>query len=265
MKITALVENKSECELTPQHGLSFYIETNQHKMLFDLGKDHTFLENAKKRDIDIESIDIVIISHGHYDHGGGLHHFLEVNHTAKVYIQRKALDEYFSTASGKKRYIGLDAEFKNHPQFILLDGGCKIDEELELFTVGAKEKCRSTANDALLDAQGRDSFDHEQNLIITEHGRKVMIMGCGHKGVVNILEAAQKYQPEICVGGFHLYSPSSGETVSEKLLEDICKELERYKEIQFYTCHCTGEKAFAYLAERLKNIKYLSCGQFITH
>ena len=70
MKITALVENKSSCELAAVHGLSLYIETDRHKLLFDLGPDDTLLKNAQKRDIDLRQADTVVLSHGHSDHGG---------------------------------------------------------------------------------------------------------------------------------------------------------------------------------------------------
>ena len=68
-----------------------------------------------------------------------------------------------------------------------------------------EEKCHSQANDVLLDEKGIDTFVHEQNLLI--HGRPpVLIMGCGHKGVVNIMEKAARWNPKVCIGGFHLMS-----------------------------------------------------------
>ena len=70
MKIISLVENTTKSELKAKHGLSLYIETKKHKILFDLGPDKTLFENAVKRNIDISKVDTVIISHGHIDHGG---------------------------------------------------------------------------------------------------------------------------------------------------------------------------------------------------
>ncbi len=69
INIVSLVENRSECGCRTAHGLSLFIETPRHKILFDVGKDDTFVENAERLGIEIESVDIVIISHGHYDHG----------------------------------------------------------------------------------------------------------------------------------------------------------------------------------------------------
>lgn len=87
MKITVLVENTSDF-LPTRHGLSLYIETELHKILFDMGPDETFLQNAETLGIDLSAADIAFLSHGHYDHGGGLAAFLEINHTAKVYLQK---------------------------------------------------------------------------------------------------------------------------------------------------------------------------------
>lgn len=70
MKITALVENKAKYGLKGKHGLSLYIETENHKILFDLGPDNTLFNNARIKGIDLSEIDTVIISHGHMDHGG---------------------------------------------------------------------------------------------------------------------------------------------------------------------------------------------------
>ncbi|NCA67648.1 MAG: MBL fold metallo-hydrolase, partial [Clostridia bacterium] len=77
MKITTLCENTSiSPEFKCEHGLSFYVETKKHKLLFDTGESGIFAENAAKLGIDLSEVDIAVISHGHYDHGGGLPAFL---------------------------------------------------------------------------------------------------------------------------------------------------------------------------------------------
>ena len=262
MKITALVENHTQCELKAKHGLSLYIETKKHKILFDLGPDKTMFVNAKARDIDLINIDTVIISHGHIDHGGGLNHFLKINTKAKIYIQRTAFESYYSKVLFLKIGIGLNKKIKAHPQIVLIDGDYQIDEELSLFTVKETNKCYSSANDALYSRSGKDVFSHEHNLIISEN-EVALIMDCGHTGVVNIMEEAESYQPKICVGGFHFFNPVTKKTVSTALLNDVAKELRLYSETQFYTCHCTGVEAYEYLSHKLPNLFYLSCGEEI--
>ena len=70
MKITALVENRTNTGMKTAHGLALFIETGKHKLLFDLGPDETLFENAKRKGVDLSAVDTVIISHGHRDHGG---------------------------------------------------------------------------------------------------------------------------------------------------------------------------------------------------
>lgn len=263
MKLTVLVENTTNCELKAKHGLSFYLETAKHKLLFDLGPDATVFENAKKRGIDLAAVDCVVISHGHYDHGGALGAFLEMNHTAQVYIQRAAFVPHFSKAGLLKLPIGLDPALAQHPQVHLLDGDSVIDEELSVFTVADTSRCHSPMNDVLLDDKGKDSFIHEQNLVIREDAT-VLLTGCGHCGVVNIMEKAAPLHPQFCIGGFHLFNPVLRKTAPEALLDDIAAALAAYPETTFYTCHCTGEKALRYLAARTPNLRGLSCGEELT-
>lgn len=262
MKITVLVENQTHCELKAKHGLSLYIETKMHKILFDLGPDDTLFENAKARGINLSDVDIVIISHGHVDHGGALEHFLQINQSAKVYVQRKAFEPHYSRILFIKWNIGIDDRFMNHSRVVLLDGNYQIDGELSLFTVAQTGKCYSHANVSLYTEAAKDTFVHEQNLIIKED-KTALIMGCGHAGIVNILEEAAVYFPRVCVGGYHLYNPITKKTVSQAELCCISRELKKYPKIQFYTCHCTGMHAFKYLSQQLLNISNLSCGDRI--
>lgn len=264
MRICSLVENTSNCGMRTAHGLSFYIETKNHRVLFDVGQDETIFENARKMNIQLEDVDIVVISHGHYDHGGALEKFLEINQTAKVYIQRKAFEPHFSERPEGLKYIGLEPKLMDHPQiFFLLDGDYQIDQELSLFTVSDAKHHLSEANNVLYDENGLDQFEHEQNLEVN-CDKKVLILGCGHCGIINILEKAGNYIPDVCIGGFHLSIPHLKRTVSESQLEEVACKLLEYHDTQFYTCHCTGIDAFVYLIEKCSNVHYLACGDILT-
>ena len=262
MRIVPLVENTTKSELKAKHGLSLYIETRLHKILFDLGSDNTLFENAVKRNIDISKVDTVIISHGHFDHGGALKKFLDVNSSANIYVQKEAFEPHYSKTLLLKIPVGIDSKLKSNRQIILLDGDYKIDDELSLFTVSKTDKFYSPANKNLYDEKGKDTFRHEQNLIISEK-QAVLIMGCGHAGVVNIMQKAEKYRPCFCIGGFHLFNPFTRKSVSKELLDDIVMELQKYKDTKFYTCHCTGKTAFDYLSHHMNNIYYISCGETV--
>ena len=262
MRIISLVDNRTKSDCRAKHGLSLYIETKTHKILFDLGPDNTLFDNAARRNIDLSKVDTVIISHGHVDHGGALEKFLQVNSFADIYVQKEAFESHYSKTLCFKIPIGIDIKLKSNRQVILLDGDYKIDDELLLFTVSKTNQCSSPANHALYGENGKDNFRHEQNLIILEN-QVVLIMGCGHTGVVNIMEEAEAYKPDVCVGGFHLFNPLTKKTMSKELLNDIVTELQKYKYTEFYTCHCTGKKAFDYLSHKMSNMHYMSCGESV--
>ena len=262
MKITALVENTSNGNMKAVHGLSFYIETQKHKILFDLGPNNTVFENAEKKNIDLSAVDTVIISHGHFDHGGALKEFLKRNTSAKVYIQRTAFEPHFSKAIFFRINIGLDKSVMNNKNVVLLDGDYTVDDELSLFVSNVEDRFCSQANEALLAGKKPDDFRHEQNLFI--HGEKdVLLTGCGHSGVVSILESVPNEKPAYCIGGFHVYNPVNRKTVPPEQLESLSESLESNGDIEFYTCHCTGQKAYKYLSARHSSIHYISCGDTI--
>ena len=262
LKITALVENTSSGNLKAVHGLSFYIETQKHKILFDLGPNGTVFENAKKKNIDLSAVDTVIISHGHYDHGGALKEFLKINSGAKIYVQKSAFEPHYSKALFFRINIGLDRSVMNNPNVVLLDGDYKIDDELTLFVSKVPDTFRSEANNALLAGKKPDDFRHEQNLLI-RGGKDVLITGCGHSGVISILRSVSDTEPGYCIGGFHVYNPVNRKTVPLSQLETLSESLNDYVNTEFYTCHCTGTKAYNYLSGRHSNVHYISCGDEI--
>ena len=96
MKITTLMENTAcSPEFACEHGLSLYIETGKRKLLFDAGQSGAFAENAGKLGIDLRQVDAFVLSHGHYDHGGGLPRFLEVNRQAMIYVNQFAFEPHY--------------------------------------------------------------------------------------------------------------------------------------------------------------------------
>ncbi|GAA0089167.1 MBL fold metallo-hydrolase [Clostridium perfringens] len=271
MRITTLVENtKISDEYENKHGLSFHIETEKHNILFDLGPKNTFLTNAKKLNINLEEVDIVVISHGHNDHGGGLEEFLKINNKAKVYIHKDAFNEYYSMAGIFKKYIGLDKELKKNPRIILTEGDMKIDDELYLFSVVENRHKVSKFNKVLYKRVDgmylEDDFVHEQSLIITENNKNVLMGGCAHNDIRNIIDKAEVIigkDLDYVISGFHIFNPSTGISESDLFINTLGDNLNK-RNAKFYTCHCTGMRAFKMLEEKLQDkIEYISTGQVL--
>lgn len=256
MKIVCLLENKAASPyMKAEHGLSLYIETENKKILFDMGQTAAFAENAKMLGISLGDIDFAVLSHGHYDHGGGLARFLEINRHAPVFVREDAFLPHYN---GTQKYIGLDPSLKNHPRLIFADSYVAIDDNIFL------DSCGDTAHPLPENASGLlekknavfipDDFRHEQCLLIRENGKTVLFSGCSHKG---ILFLAERFRPDILIGGFHFSKMPLDEHLKEAAL---C--LGQAPTI-YYTCHCTGTEQFRFMQKYMKNLNDLSCGQTI--
>jgi 7,8-dihydropterin-6-yl-methyl-4-(beta-D-ribofuranosyl)aminobenzene 5'-phosphate synthase len=269
MKIITLVENTSDnADLKKQHGLSVYIETPQHKILFDLGSDDTFLYNAQKLGINLKAVDTVIISHGHKDHGGGLSGFLKMNDIAKIYVHQQAFEPYYIKVLFTKIPVGLSPDLLKSERFIPLNGNIHIDDELFVFS-DVDGYSNSKSNRALFkkisDVFVNDDFAHEQNLIVTAEDKVGLFTGCSHRGIKNIYSTAQKHQPNIraVFGGFHLYNPVTKVNEPKEVTQHLADWLS-VQDTSFYTGHCTGRKAFACMKNITgEKLQYLSTGTII--
>ena len=108
MKITVLMENRSRREdMHCAHGLSLYIEAGERKLLLDMGPDDKFIENAKQLGIDLAEVDTAFLSHGHYDHAGGLAAFCECNSKAKIYMEKEAFGGQITITHEVVNYPGV--------------------------------------------------------------------------------------------------------------------------------------------------------------
>ena len=270
MKLTVLVENTPGRGAQGAHGLSLYIQTAKHNILFDAGpRGDLLLNNAAALGIDLSAVDIAILSHAHYDHAGGFMAFLEVNSHAKLYLREGAFCGHFATENVGWRDIGPDGELLERfaQRLVFTPERFIIDDELELFADIATADYRSAAGGDLYEKQGEDycpdPFRHEQNLLIHEAGRHVLIGGCAHRGVVNILRRCEDIlgqAPAGLVSGFHLTNPGKGIDEPSELVQAVGAEL-LARPTRYYTGHCTGQGPFALLKAQLgEQLQALSTG-----
>lgn len=269
MRIKVLAENTSKDDmLGSEHGLSLYIETKKHKLLFDTGASDLFARNAVRMKIDLSKVDLAVLSHGHYDHGGGLEPFLSIHASAPVYVRQKAFEKHYSKRpDGTFKYNGLDETLLTSSRFVFTKDQHLIDEELTLFSAVKGNLLTPSGNKNLFmgdkSAPVLDDFSHEQNLVIRECGKTLLIAGCAHRGIVNILEhfhALYGSFPDDVIGGFHLYNIVTNQSEPPSVLSQIAQYLLGTNAV-FHTCHCTGLESYRYLKTLMgEKIAYLSTG-----
>ena len=255
MKIVTLVENTcGHQDCIAEHGLSIYIETEKHKLLLDTGQTDAIVKNAEVLGIDLSAVDTVILSHGHYDHSGGILPLSQINHNAQIIMQKKAAEPHFNG----ERYIGIDKAILSLPNVLLIDGDMRIDDELFLFSGITGRRCYPQGNRKLSrmenGVQVPDDFAHEQCLVINQSGRRWLLSGCSHSGILNILDRYREIfgnAPDCVITGFHMMKKDGEHTEEEKaVIIQTAQELSKINTV-FYSGHCTGIPAF----ELMKNIK----------
>lgn len=265
MHLTTLIENSpGPGGLRSQHGLSLLVRTAQKTVLFDTGQDNAFLENARILGIDLSEVDFVVISHGHYDHGGGLAAFLSSYPEIPVYLHRDSGEASWARDLFRYRPIGLPAETltRYDDRFIRIETSTEVAPGIALLAhISRSEPVPAGNRRLLVKRDGRyqaDPFVHEIVLVVVEKDGMSIITGCGHSGVTNIVLASKKFYPGVpvkaVIGGFHLVDHSfpvlSGETRSE--LRSIARKLCDLGCRRIVTGHCTGRKAAAVLEKEFK-------------
>lgn len=268
MKFTVLIDDKPVDGFKTEHGLSLYAETNGKKILIDTGADDAFLSNAKKLGIDVADVDCCILTHGHYDHCGGIKAFLDNNKKAKVYIQVEAFYEFLSMKDGEVKNISLDSDILNDDRIMPIDGGLMLDDYAIIFKGLEDAHPTSMLNLTLFKRDGEftclDEFEHEQYVLLFEGNVSVLIAGCAHLGIANAMERAKEIigeYPMIVIGGFHLQNDGAIET--DEYISELANTLKNFNST-YYTMHCTGTEGFEKLKSVLgDDIKYFKTGDEI--
>ncbi|MBQ2954200.1 MAG: MBL fold metallo-hydrolase [Clostridia bacterium] len=260
MKVWTLMENTTcRDDLACEHGLSLYIEAGGLRILFDAGQSAAFADNAEKMGIDLSAVDLCVLSHGHYDHGGGLTRFLEINDHAPVYVSRHAFGE-FHNASGK--YIGLDSALLMEDRIVFAGDNRQLSEAVSLHSCpGFPEPCPSYSGDLTVQRLGRsipDDFRHEQYLLVREGEKRILVSGCSHRGVMNI---KTWFAPDVFIGGFHFMNL---DPEADRVKLRAAASFLLQKDTVYHTGHCTGEKQYALLKESMgERLQRLSTGSFL--
>ena len=249
--IKVVVENSvSVRKYLSEHGLSFYIDTGSKKILFDCGQGAAFYANLYPMGIYLSLIDIVALSHGHYDHTGGLEYVLSRNNKAVIYAHPAAILPKFKNENGSVRDIGMpefsknslikrNSHFKQTTKPTEIASGVfltgEIPREHEEERVGSENFCKDLAGKI------PDDIPDDQSLFIKTPEGTVVLLGCAHSGLINTLNYIHKLtggQPfATVIGGTHLRS------ASDERIHWTLNELRRFKINKIAPAHCTGVSA----------------------
>lgn len=217
LKFTILYDNYLYKEGTkPDWGFSCLIEGAEKAILFDTGTNPEILmHNIGQLEVDLKKVDLIVISHEHHDHTGGLNRVLEKNHEVSVYLPVSFPYEFVRNVEASKAEV------------------ISVDEPVEI--------CQNVYSTGEMGDQIK-----EQSLILNTDKGLIIVTGCSHQGIVAILKRAKELfdRPiHLVFGGFHLGAKSNAE------LEEIIRN---FKEIGVEKCgatHCTGDKAIGMFKE----------------
>lgn len=275
MQITVLIDNNGKDELLCEWGLSFLIDTGSERILLDFGASDKFAQNAATLGVDLSTVDCAVLSHAHYDHGGGITAFLELNSKAPIYMASAAAEDCWAGGRShssknlwatlfRKRYIGLPAGTIEHAgkRTRRISSAGQIGEHVwlipnhECIKAGRRQKLYRM-QDGTMHA---DDLQHELTLVCEGEKGLVVLNSCSHAGPGAILSEVKKVFPgkniHAYIGGLHLYKTGRrGVQKTARALRDAGVEI-------VYTGHCTGDDAIAILNGSLK-VKRLHSGLVI--
>lgn len=257
VEITILVDNCSPSDLIAEHGLAIHIESDGRQILFDTGQGGALAHNSRSLGVALDRIDAIVLSHGHYDHTGGL---------AGV-LQSRGVDLYCHPAVTQPRYAIRNGEAKPiHISSAAMRAIAKLPEERLNWvsaprmlsaaigitgTIPRKTGFEDAGGPFYLDPEGHrsDPLDDDMALFIRTPSGVVVCTGCCHAGLVNTLNLVRHLTanaPVLAViGGLHLLNAGS------RRLEETITALRSLSPRMVVPCHCTGEHAIAMLSDAL--------------
>ncbi len=253
-KITIVVDNHAGAGLVAEHGFSLWIETANRHILFDTGQGSACEKNAEALGIDLAETDILTLSHGHYDHTGGVPQCLRMARTADVYCHPGAVHPRHSVRDGKATSIqmprttmqAIDSVPSEHMHWV--QHSLLLTDTIGLTgPIPRATDFEDTGGPFFLDTKGLrpDPMDDDQAVWIRTDSGLIVCVGCAHAGLVNTLNQVQRLNQGMriraIIGGFHLIN------ASEQRLAQTVAALRLLAPDQVIPCHCTGDGAVAEL------------------
>ncbi len=261
IKITVLVDNKSLPELANEHGFSMLVEVDDRKILFDTGQSDLLLENSDKLDVTLSEIDTVVLSHGHYDHTGGVSAVLRKNKAVDVYLNSATFLPRYSIREGIPKSIQMPLHSRNDllklpvEQLHWVSNPVKIADEIILTGIIPRNTTfEDTGGPFFLDEKGEnpDPIVDDQAMWIETPKGLVVCVGCCHSGIINTLEYISEITSHTpihtVIGGFHLVN------ADQNRFDQTITELRKFNVKHLIPCHCTGDEFMTIISKELPGV-----------
>lgn len=255
MLARVLIDNISRDALISEWGLSVWIEHNGRNILLDTGTTGRFAENAKQMGIALETADVGVLSHAHYDHANGIDAFFAVNAHAKFYLRAGTKERCYGKKGWKYHYNGIRRGLlmEYADRIVYAQGNYALCPGAWLIPHSSPGLEKIAARSGLYVRRGLrmvpDDFSHEQSLVLETEQGLVIFNSCSHAGPGNIIAEVRSAFPGMkiyaLIGGLHLYKLTDAEVrtlaahIRETGIELVC------------TGHCTGDRGFEVLREEL--------------
>lgn len=240
LRVAILVDNVAGANTQAEHGLSYLIEYNQIRILFDTGQTDLFLRNAQQMDIDIKDVDYIVLSHGHFDHGNGLNHI----NGGKLICHPNCFAKRYRQDGGA--YLGLKNSWEDiSEKFDLTTSSNPLEIHSGAYFLGEiprKTSFESQTTPFILSDGSPDFILDDSALAFSLKKGVFVITGCGHAGIVNTLEHAKTVTGEKNIlgimGGFHLKK-------NDIQTQQTVDYLRTNNASEVFPSHCTAEPALA--------------------
>lgn len=260
--ITLLVDNLAGKGLQHEHGLSIFIEHQGKRILFDNGQNEVLFYNAEKLSISLSNLDAIILSHGHYDHGGNLKSLLLANPNALFFAHPDCLQTRYSLHPNKPaRMISLSQQ--------TIEAINRFPEQQKKWVTAPTEivnglwisgqiprvcDAEDTGGPFFLDTEKKqkDLIYDDMSIWLEDKEGITVVCGCCHSGIINTLSHIKKQTGPLTkinnlLGGLHLLSANS------ERMNATLNYLQKQNINHLYPAHCTGENAMLLLSKKFKN------------